>query len=72
MRDISQQVWDGLGLYPRLHWAWVNLPLQPNLHVRLLANGYWILEGFHGVELGRFENEDVAIAVQMALRMITN
>lgn len=68
--QISQPSWDELGLHPRLRWAWLNLKLPRNLKVRPLANGCWILEGFHGLELGRFTDERRAKVAFVTLRMM--
>jgi hypothetical protein len=55
---IDEEVWESWELNPRTLWAWRNLPLPRELKARPLPDGScWVVEAFHGLELGRFECE---------------
>jgi hypothetical protein len=66
---ISKELWETIRLHPNLHWSWVNLPLPPYPTTRQLSDRSWVLEAFHGLELGRFATKEGAdrALVELAL-----
>ena len=59
--EMPALLWAELGFNPVTLWAWNNLPLRRDPRARpIAAEGVWIVEAFHGLELGRFSSKQDA------------
>lgn len=66
---MTEEWWISLGLFPRLFWAWCNVPLARHPKFRFNPDKGWVIEGFFGLTLGCFADEEKAATAWMILAL---
>jgi len=71
-RQLCEELWGEVyGLNPATFGAWCHNPEPRDPTYRRLQDGSaWIVEAFHGLELGRYEREDEAKVTLMGLKTL--